>query len=175
MRPNADKTALEPCAESAALPIYFATREELNLSDRLHEVPTLDNNQFGIKMKMVDIGTDPNHASDRAKGSSVTWDYLGGEYGLNNLKTGLLSKFLNESGYPTATQSNKDFGGVYENAIPVNHLFLQSVHESSGYFEFDSTQNFATLKREDENGNIVFNTKENGETDFTLYHEPLIR
>lgn len=171
LRPNADKTALEPCAESVALPIYFATREELNLSDRLHEVPTLDNNQFGIKMKMVDIGTDPNHASDRAKASSVTWDYLGGEYGLSNLKTGLLSKFLNESGYPTATKSNKDFGGVYENAIPVNHLFLQSVHESSGYFEFDSTQNFATLKREDENGNIVFNTKENGETDFTLYHE----
>ncbi len=171
LRPNADKTALEPCAESVALPIYFATREELNLSDRLHEVPTLDNNQFGIKMKMVDIGTDPNHASDRAKASSVTWDYLGGEYSLNNLRTGLLSKFLNESGYPTATRSNKDFGGVYENAIPVNHLFLQSVHESSGYFEFDSTQNFATLKREDENGNIVFNTKENGETDFTLYHE----
>lgn len=168
LRPNADKTALEPCAESVALPIYFATREELNLSDRLHEVPTLDNNQFGIKMKMVDIEKDPNHTNP-AQGSSVTWDYLGGEY--NNLRTGLLSKFLNESGYPTATRSNKDFGGVYKNAIPVNHLFLQSVHESSGYFEFDSTQNFATLKREDENGNIVFNTKENGETDFTLYHE----
>ncbi len=170
LRPNADKTALEPCAESVALPIYFATREELNLSDRLHEVPTLDNNQFGIKMKMVDIEKDPNHTNP-AQGSSVTWDYLGGEYSLNNLRTGLLSKFLNESGYPTATRSNKDFGGVYENAIPVNHLFLQSVHESSGYFEFDSTQNFATLKREDKNGNIVFNTKENGETDFTLYHE----
>ena len=171
LRPNADKTALEPCAESLALPIYFATREELNLSDRLHEVPTLDNNQFGIKMKMVDIGTDPNHASDRAKASSVTWDYLGGEDSLNNLRTGLLSSNLNENGYPTATKSNKDFGEVFANAIPVNHLFLQSVHESSGYFEFDSTQNFATLKREDENGNIVFNTKENGETDFTLYHE----
>lgn len=170
LRPNADKTALEPCAESVALPIYFATREELNLSDRLHEVPTLDNNQYGIKMKMVDIEKDPNH-TDPAQGSSVTWDYLGGEYSLNNLRTGLLSKFLNESGYPTATRSNKDFGGVYENAIPVNHLFLQSVHESGGYFEFDSTQNFATLKREDENGNIVLNTKENGETDFTLYRE----
>ncbi len=170
LRPNADKTALEPCAESVALPIYFATREELNLSDRLHEVPTLDNNQFGIKMKMVDIGTDPNHTNP-SEGSSVTWQYLGGNDSLKTLRTGLLSKFLNENGYPTATKSGKDFGGVYENAIPVNHLFLQSVHESSGYFEFDSTQNFATLKREDENGNIVFNTKENGETDFTLYHE----
>ncbi|QCT07644.1 DUF7601 domain-containing protein [Ruminococcus bovis] len=170
LRPNADKTALEPCAESVALPIYFATREELNLSDRLHEVPTLDNNQFGIKMKMVDIAKDSNHTNP-SQGSSVTWDYLGGEYGLNNLRTGLLSSNLNENGYPTATKSNKDFGEVFANAIPVNHLFLQSVHESSGYFEFDSTQNFATLKREDENGNIVFNTKENGETDFTLYHE----
>ena len=170
LRPNADKTALEPCAESVALPIYFATREELNLSDRLHEVPTLDNNQFGIKMKMVDIAKDPNHTNP-SQGSSVTWDYLGGDDSLKTLRTGLLSKFLNENGYPTATKSGQDFGGVYENAIPVNHLFLQSVHESSGYFEFDSTQNFATLKREDENGNIVFNTKENGETDFTLYHE----
>lgn len=171
LRPNADKTALEPCAESVALPIYFATREELNLSDRLHEVPTLDNNQFGIKMKMVDIGTDPNHASDRAKASSVTWDYLGGESSLNNLRAGLLNTYLNDTGYPTAKPSGRDFGGVFEGAREVNHLFLQSVHESSGYFEFDSTQNFATLKREDENGNIVFNTKENGETDFTLYHE----
>ena len=171
LRPSADKTALEPCAESVALPIYFATREELNLSDRLHDVPTLDNNQFGIKMKMVDIAKDTNQ-SNAAKASSVTWDYLGGEYSCSgSLTTGLLSRYLNESGYPTATRSGKDFGGVYENAIPVNHLFLQSVHESSGYFEFDSTQNFATLKREDENGNIVFNTKENGETDFTLYHE----
>ena len=170
LRPNADKTALEPCAESVALPIYFATREELNLSDRLHEVPTLDNNQFGIKMKMVDIAKDPKHTNP-SQGSSVTWEYLGGDDSLKTLRTGLLSKFLNENGYPTATKSGQDFGGVYENAIPVNHLFLQSVHESSGYFEFDSTQNFATLKREDENGNIVFNTKENGETDFTLYHE----
>lgn len=170
LRPNADKTALEPCAESMALPVYFATREELNLSDRLHEVPTLDNNQFGIKMKMVDIAKDPTQ-TNLAKGSSVTWDYLGGESSLDALRTGLLSTFLNENGYPTATKSDKDFGEVFANAIPVNHLFLQSVHESSGYFEFDSTQNFATLKHEDENGNVVFNSGENGETDFTLYHE----
>lgn len=170
LRPNADKTALEPCAESAALPLYFATREDLNLSDRLHEVPTLDNNLFGIKMKMVDIAKDPTHTNP-AQGSSVTWDYLGGTSSLNNLRTGLLSSYLNDTGYPTAIKSNKDFGGVFEDAIPVNHLFLQSVHESSGYFEFDSSQNFATLKHENENGNIVFNSGENGETNFILYRE----
>ena len=168
LRPNADKTALEPCADSVALPLYFATREELNLSDRLHEVPTLDNNQYGIKMRMVDIAKDPNHTN--AQGSSVTWDYLGGATSLNALRTGLLSTFLNENGYPT-TKAGKDFGGVYENAFPVNHLFLQSVHESSGYFEFDSTQNYATLMHENENGDFVYNPGENGEKNFTLYRE----
>lgn len=174
LRPNADKTALEPCAESVALPLYFATREELNLSDRLHEVPTLDNNQFGIKMKMVDIPATSTDADGQVYGSTVTRDYLGGNYALDKLKPGLLSTFLNENGYPTATPTNKDFGEVFadsENVRNVNHLFLQSVYDSSGYFEFDSTQNFATLKHEDENGNLVFNSGENGETNFTLYHE----
>lgn len=171
LRPNADKTALEPCADSVALPLYFATREELNLSDRLHEVPTLDNNQYGIKMRMVDIEKDPDHSQDRAKASSVTWDYLGGEPSCNGkLTTGLLSTFLTD-GYPTTTYMNNNFGEVFDNAMPVNHLFLQSVHESSGYFEFDSTQNFATLKHENENGDFVFNPGENGEKNFTLYRE----
>ena len=145
LRPNADKTALEPCADSVALPLYFATREELNLSDRLHEVPTLDNNQYGIKMRMVDIEKHPVHNENRAKASSVTWDFLGGEPSCTgNLTTGLLRTFLTDNGYPT-TKPGYNFGEVFANAIPVNHLFLQSVHESSGYFEFDSTQNFATL------------------------------
>lgn len=170
LRPNADKTALEPCSESTSLPFYFATLEDLNLSDRLHEVPTLDNNQYGISMKMVDIAQDPDQ-TNLAKASTVTWEYLGGESSLNALRTGLLSSNLNANGYPTATKTGKDFGGVYANAIPVNHLFLQRVYESSGYFEFDSTQNFATLKHYDENGNVVFNSGENGETDFILYHE----
>lgn len=172
LRPNADKTALEPCAESVALPIYFATREALNLSDRLHTAPTIDNNQFGIKMKMVDIEKDPNHP-DLRQGSSVTWDYLGGNIS-GKLTTGLLSSYLNPNGYPT-TINNKDFGEVFDEEDPnvrkVNHLFLQRVYESGGYFEFDSTQNFATLKHEDENGNIVFNSGTNDETDFILYHE----
>ena len=80
LRANADKTALEPCAESVALPIYFATREELNLSDRLHEEPTLDNNQFGIKMKMVDIVEWIQISHLIARPLPLLLDYLGGEY-----------------------------------------------------------------------------------------------
>lgn len=169
LRPNADKTALEPCSESTSLPFYFATLEELNLSDRLHEVPTLDNNQFGITMKMIDFGQQPGQSD--ANGSTVTWDYFGGKSSVGSLKTGLLSNYLDENGYPIAMPTGKSFGGAFADAIPANHLFLERVHESSGYFEFDSAQNFATLKRRNSDGTVSLNTDENGVTNFTLYHE----
>ena len=171
LRPNADKTALEPCSESTSLPFYFATLEELNLTDRLHEVPTLDNNQYGIKMKMIDFGTQPGQVNDY--GSTVTWDYFGGKNGgsVGKLKTGLLTSYLDENGYPIADPSERSFAEAYAGAMPVNHLFLERVYESSGYFEFDSAQNFATLKKRNEDGTVSFNTGENGETNFTLYHE----
>ncbi len=171
LRPNADKTALEPCSESTSLPFYFATLEELNLTDRLHEVPTLDNNQYGITMKMIDFGTQPDYANDW--GSTVTWDYFGGRNGgsVGAIKNGLLTSYLDENGYPIATPSNKSFAEAYAGAIPVNHLFLERVYNSSGYFEFDSAQNFATLKKRNDDGTVSFNTGSNGETDFILYHE----
>ena len=169
LRPNADKTALEPCSESTSLPFYFATLEELNLSDRLHEVPTLDNNQFGITMKMIDFGQQAGQSD--ANGSTVTWDYFGGKTSVGSLKTGLLSNYLDENGYPIAMPSGENFGGAFADAIPANHLFLERVYESSGYFEFDSAQNFATLKRRNSDGTVSLNTDENGVTNFTLYHE----
>lgn len=171
LRPNADKTALEPCSESTSLPFYFATLEELNLTDRLHEVPTLDNNQYGIKMKMVNFDLKSGQTYGNPLGADVTWDYLGGDISRDKLKTGLLSTYLEANGYPIAMPSNKNLSGAYQGEIPVNHLFLERVYESSGYFEFDSTQNFATLKHKNDNGDIVWNSGENGETDFILYHE----
>ncbi len=172
LRPNADKTALEPCAESAALPFYFATLEELNLSDRLHEVPTLDNNQYGIKMKMVDFGLYEGKTYGSSNGSTFTWDYLNGK-GIDKLTTGLLGTWLQDNGYPIATPTKKNISDAFNNADSrdVNHLFLERVHESSGYFEFDSTQNFATLKQNNGDGTVSWNSGENGETNFTLYHE----
>ncbi len=178
LRPNADKTALEPCAESAALPFYFATLDELNLSDRLHEVPTLDNNQFGITMRMVNFDKVSNEVAGKniaygaSNGSSFSWEYFGTNnksQGIDTLKTGLLNTWLDSNGYPVATPSNKNISDAFNSAESkvVNHLFLERVHESSGYFEFDSTQNYATLK----NQNGEFNGGENGETNFTLYHE----
>ena len=172
LRPNADKTALEPCSESAALPFYFATLEELNLSDRLHEVPTLDNNQYGIKMRMVNFDVKPGRAYGASNGSEFTWEYFNGR-GIDVLTPNLLSTWLDSNGYPTATPTNLNISSAFNgaNSREVNHLFLERVHESSGYFEFDSTQNFATLKHQNGDGTVSWNSGENGETDFILYHE----
>ena len=172
LRPNADKTALEPCSESAALPFYFATLEELNLSDRLHEVPTLDNNQYGIKMRMVNFGLHSGKPYGDSHGSEFTWDYFN-DTGIDVLTPNLLSTWLDSNGYPTATPTNLNISSAFNgaNSREVNHLFLERVHESSGYFEFDSTQNFATLKHQNGDGTVSWNSGENGETDFILYHE----
>ena len=174
LRPNADKTALEPCSESAALPFYFATLEELNLSDRLHEVPTLDNNQYGIKMRMVNFDLEPGKTYGASDGSEFTWEYFDKDKkGIDKLTPDLLSRWLQDNGYPTATPTGRNIINAFTGAKSraVNHLFLESVHSSSGYFEFDSTQNFATLKHQNGDGTVSWNSGSNGETDFTLYHE----
>ncbi|MBP5579658.1 MAG: hypothetical protein J6X56_09355 [Ruminococcus sp.] len=178
LRPNEEKTALEPCSDSTALPFYFATLEELNLSDRLHDVPTLDNNEFGIKMKMVDFNAVSGQTYGGPLGADVTWDYFGGDLSRDKLVRGMFSTDLKDDGYPvisgpdTNNSIGKSASGIFNTpqARTVNHLFLEKVYDSSGYFEFDSCQNFATLKKINEDGTISFNT--NGdETNFTVYRE----
>ena len=181
MRPNEDKTALEPCSQAVSYPFYFATLEELNLSDKLHEVPTIDNNEFGIKMKMVNYDAISGQNYGGSQASTLTRDYFGGKASTDDLVTGMLSTNLKENGYPdisgpSGNQSiGKDLAGAFSSEIgarTVNHLFLEKVYHSSGYFEFDSCQNFATLKKTDDNGNIVFNENtNNNETDFKVYRE----
>ena len=140
---------------SKAETYYFAVVEKA--TPTLTKIDTIDNNEFGIKMKMIDFpdATDQN----AILGTTDT-----------NYKTfatkGLLSTQLNENGYPT-TIEGRDFSELYngENGgnhlTEVNHLFIESIYKESGYFEFDSCQNFATLYNE--NGDLTSN--------FTVYKE----
>lgn len=163
MKPNDDNTKLVPCAESVAADFYFATLEPLNISDRLHTVNTVDNKQYGITMKMKDF-SGQNHGDKGAIEQNrylVNENYNGSGASLYkgyDVTAGLLSNSLDENGYPVCTNTGKDLGGLYSGAQEVNHLFIQSIYNSSGYFEFDSCQNFATIKNSD-----------NG--DFTVYRE----
>ena len=153
LKPSDDNKRLIPCSESTAYDFYFATLEEINLSDSLHEVPTVDNHDFGITMKMKNF--------EGKKGElgkvDVTADYFNGDY---SNKQGLLYSDLNytvntqgekDAGYPIIKSTDGDFKDIFAGATEVNHLFLESVYNSSGYFEFDSCQNYATLLDEDRN------------------------
>ena len=130
-----------------------------NEQNRLHEVETIDNDEYGITMKMIDFnGTNNSH--------SLQDGILGDDTNFNahpsRPESNILSTYLNENGYPT-TKANRNLSDLYNAADlkTVNNLFIKSVHDSSGYFEFDSCQNFATLL--DSNNNVTNN--------FTVYRE----
>ncbi|MBQ9209635.1 MAG: hypothetical protein IJ149_08670 [Oscillospiraceae bacterium] len=183
LKDSDDNSRIESCPQSAAWPFYFATLEPINLLDELHEVATVDNNEHGITMKMVDYGfyRDPTWEKDKdyggVEGADVSYGVFGGvnsykdTYGTN----GILSTELGDDGYPKVTAKfNAEtpslidaFHSTNRDAIEVNHLFLESVYNSGGYFEYDSTQNFATLVDGiNDDGSLVYT-----DNDFKVYRE----
>lgn len=155
-----DNAYLESIPTGNPSTFYFAKISDV-VPD-LTKVETLDNDQYGITMKMVDFNgnTDQNR-------------FLGDKSGGINTppKQGLLSTNL-INGYPVSAlkateasvsgyEEGKSLSTLYANAKVVDNLFIKSTYEESGYFEFDSTQNFATLI--DADGNIG--------NEFTVYGE----
>ena len=148
MKPDDNNKKLVPCAESVSVPFYFATLEDLNLTGELHPVDTVDNNDYGIIMKMQDF-------SDRATMSNFLETNVGGA--VTTVDANILSTKLGDDGYPTIVKDDgngvkntgKSLGELFNEPVTVNHLFIESIHKSSGYFEFDSCQNTATLVKED--------------------------
>ncbi len=143
---------------------YFAEMKPVNVDDTLTDVPTIDNNQYGIEMKMIDFGT-------RAEMSNFLDDDTGGL--TTKLVQGLLSTNLEggERGYPTA--KGGPLGDLFSDVKDVNHLFIRETYNETGYFEYDSAQNFASLKGRTEGDFTVY--KELGSYDsagerYTLKH-----
>ena len=168
MKPNKDNTKLVPCSQSTSVPFYFASLEELNLSGGLHTVPTVDNTEHGITMKMIDFS-----GTSGGEGATQQNAYLKNtKFNSENPTQGILSTNLNKDGYPTASATGLDLKDLYSGAETVNHLFIDSIYNSSGYFEFDSTQNFATLAASNDNNFTVYRElgTSDGETKSTLRH-----
>ncbi|MCR4645855.1 MAG: hypothetical protein K5695_10690 [Oscillospiraceae bacterium] len=155
---------LVPATRADAATFYFAKVE--NNIPFLTKVETIDNDLYGIKMKMVDF-------KDRAYQLS----YIGSDNYDNTIQQGLLSTDLDENGYPVAVNAvnnvHHSLSEMYATAKDVNHLFIKSTYEASGYFEFDSCQNFATLMDSNNDGNFTV-YKELGTSDLidrpTLKH-----
>ena len=160
--------AIESGPISKADTYYFALANPATRGDKLRKADTIDGTKYGIEMKMKDWG---NNSATSASASYVTNNYIG-SYGDER---GLLSTNLYADGYPKIVKAgapNVNFGEAFEGATNVNNLFLKSVYEESGYFEFDSCQNFATLLNEDGTPKASY-TDEYGNqvVDFTVYKE----
>ena len=156
-----DDGKIVPCSLYDAEDFYFAIIDENHSGgdDDLSEVTTVDNDQYGITMRMLDFD---NAQSQNPNRDTVQNGFFGGSS--TEGKAGLLSTNLGPDGYPVTTSvTGEDCEGhslieLYDQdkLSPVNHLFLQSIYNESGYFEYNSTQNFAHLE-------------ENG--DFTVYDQ----
>ena len=144
-----------PCPVSEADDFYFAIIEETNPDDTISTVDTIDSEQYGITMKMVDF----NNSIQNASGGSAPQGNGGRDsgqtavLGYNTNAFGLVSTDLKENGYPDTNSSvtgkpTASLQTLFGSATPVNQLFLQSIYNESGYFEYDSTQNFAHLNED---------------------------
>ncbi|MBR6960736.1 MAG: hypothetical protein IKH76_09695, partial [Clostridiales bacterium] len=138
---------------------YFAIVQEVVTNEKLHPVETLKNSDYGITMKMIDFTYNGTNWKD---GEQCEFLDDTSDNHLNTPKQGLLSTSLGDDGYPTNTLG-QSLANLYDPSrlVTVDHLFADSTYKSSGYFVYDSTQNFATLI--DDNGQVG--------TNFTVYQE----
>lgn len=146
IKPSDDGKTILSCAKAKAEDFYFAMMEPVTTS--LTEVETISNSQYGIKMKMYDFTTRDDMKVFMGDDSNGNWNPI----------QGLLSTDLKENGYPNTIKRAEggSLGDLFnENGTATNdyrevdHLFIKSTYEATGYFEFDSCQNFATLKNTD--------------------------
>lgn len=120
---------------------YFATITDLEITDSLTEVETVDNDDFGIKMKMINFDVSGDNWKNGQQ-CIFLGDTGASGNGLSKPTSGLLSQNLDSDGYPT-NRNGQSLKTLYTGAKDANHLFVDSIHKSSGYFEYDCTQNFA--------------------------------
>ena len=153
-----DCSIIESCPNAKAEDFYFAIMDDPT-QHTFTKVNTISNDDYGIQMYMYDFASR---------------EYMSGKIGENDssaLTQGLLSTYLNDNGFPNTTLvPGGSLADLYDKTITstgtvdyrkVDHLFLESTYGTSGYFEYDSCQNFATLVQQ--NGQIGSN--------FTLYKE----
>ncbi|MBO4495171.1 MAG: hypothetical protein J5752_04880 [Clostridiales bacterium] len=131
---------------------FFAIIKPEVAQGDLNTVDTIDHTQYGITMKMIDYNgevfrpqggnADTTREQDAVLGNS-TWYQTGNP-------TGLLSTNIDvTTDYPTAMSSGSSLKTLFDGGKEVNHLFIENTYFSSGYFEYDSTQNFASFYKED--------------------------
>ncbi len=144
LKVDEDNIKLLSSTMAQASDFYFAKMSTETATMDVTTVSTMDNNQYGITLKMQDFGENENLSGGRsAKMTSILGNTPYEQWtGTKNL---LKSYIEAGSGYPVATNSNKTLDNLFDASVEVNQQFLTSTYYETGYFEYDSTQNFAHL------------------------------
>ena len=127
---------LVPCPLKEADDFYFAIINEQIKTEPTTTVETVDNDVYGITMKMIDYNNGIVNGRDSLQTAVLERD---------SNAYGLVSSQIGVGEYPVAVSTGRSLGELFGGAKPVNHLFIESIHNESGYFEYDSTSNFAHL------------------------------
>ena len=115
--------------------LYFVYTEMLST------VETVDSASKGIKIKMIDLEGEANKYLKNGDNSIN----LGGNYGNGTIKKGLVGKRLGSDGYPVATNNAGSLSKLFSGATETNHLFIKSIYDDTGYYEYSSFENYAYL------------------------------
>lgn len=107
----------------------------------LENVETVDHTSDGIVMRMKDL--DGNNVAIGPDSSSRI--DIGGSYGNGSIKRNLLQSVLADNGYPIAKNDGKTNLKSLFNGKQVNHLFLKTIYDQTGYYEYSSFHNYAYL------------------------------
>ena len=149
------------------------------------EIGTVDTTALGLNMYLFDykVGGTIGTGSNVRRASSVSTGTTGYSNGLmaganggSALTPGLLSRNVGTDGFPIVAANGRSLNQIFSmtgasstylatagnagGARQVNHLFLQSTYEDTGYLEYDSNYAFATLR----------NTSGTLTNDFTVYN-----
>lgn len=160
---------------SKAIDFYFAVYEESGEDDTLTEVtPTIDNSQYGIRMRLQNYGNRPEDVikPENADTSAEQHAVLGkSKYDTTGPTYGLLSTNLVD-GYPVATETGRSLSELYVNGRDANHLFPAINYYNSGYFQFDSTNNYAYFNKRTGNFTVYeeLGTTDSGGSKLSLKH-----
>ena len=129
---------------------YFAVMKKEETTQDLEPVEAIDHKPFGITLKMQDYQKLKEYSNVGYRSEEQTDVLVELAYnqwvGVKNLVSRNLEKSdLASNGYPIATRSGSSLYELYDEAIEVNQQFLLTTYKETGYFEYDSTQNFAHL------------------------------
>lgn len=116
-------------------------------ASELPTVETVDNNDYGIKMRLI------NHTDADGNGTIKAGLKGNGANGFiaNDTEAvvqGLVKDTL-QSGYPVLNAGDRSLKELFSGGKEVNHLFIKDKLANEGYFEYNSSQNYAYLDGKD--------------------------